>query len=175
MICFADCSVLRFQCQSHISDQSSRKSYRPRVVVNIRPLSPRTVVRLERSDHPRHSLIAKRACLASTSRSRRKKTPSKSHTSSIPNSPPSNAQPRFPTYKSNARLALLPRAATNTITLPPTRIPAQDSVATFAPQRQHPRQWQQRAPDIHERRSEQAAESFSGAVREARNKEGACC
>ena len=51
-------------------------------VVNLRPSPPRISLS-ERSDHPRHSLIAKRACLASSSTSRKKTLFPKPHQSHI--------------------------------------------------------------------------------------------
>ena len=144
------------------------------IVVNVRStISPRMSCRS--SGHPRlpnHETRLPRVASRSVAKRPSLQKPIKVTPTFIPNSPPFNAEPRLSIHKSNARLALPPRAATNTTILPPTRIPAQDSVATLAPQRQHPRQWQ-RAPHIHERQSEQAAESFSGAVCEARDQEGA--
>ena len=78
------------------------------------------------------------------------------------------------TAPNNARLTLLlPIATTPNLPPPDPRVPAQDSLATLAPQRQHLwRRTAAAATDLHERRLEQAAK-LTSALLETRDQASA--
>lgn len=79
--------------------------------------------------------------------------------------------------KNNACFAFPRAASSRTPPLPATRVPAQDSLATLAPQREYLwRIWKPTATDLHERRTvsaEQTARACS--LLEARDQAGAGC